>query len=760
MNIELALISKIIDESSLGTVIDKQISLKYFTGKHKQYFKFIQEHQKKYGKPPTIEVFKRRFPAVSLEEVQEPIEYYCDEVREKFKHNTIVNALEHITDDINELETDDAYGKLKKLVFKVENEIILSDKKSVSKDTNARMQDYLERTKTGGITGIPTGIDKLDYMIKGCNKGELISIIGFTGTGKANPLSTPILTPNGFIAMGDIKVGDLVIGEDGKAYPVVSIFPQGVKEIYKITFADGTTSRCCKEHLWKFKTIEDRQGEKDWRVKTLDDILKEHPLKVDRQYNIGIPVNKPVEFVDKKELIIPPYVLGVLLGDGGFTTDSITLTNSEMDVIEKCNDLLKHWGEFVQHKNINYQYTFRGIDDKRNNLYQNIKELDLIHSNQKFIPASYLYASIKDRKQLLAGLFDADGSVNSKGDFSFSTTSELLVKDVMFLCRSLGYRCTFSKYDRSKDNRGIEYQITIFTDNIIFTSKKHTQRYNNRIVSRKKHDYNTLKVISIEKAGEEECQCIMVDSKEHTYIIDDFIVTHNSWIEVIMAVNQAKSGSNVLLFTTEMSTTAMMRRIDSVWNRFSYTRFRDGQLTEKELKKYRKYLKRMDNSDYSLVVEQATGGVSQISAKIDEYRPDIVYIDGGYLLADDESNEDDWRALVRIWRGLHRTSLIKNIPIIVSTQSNDKKASLKSISFGKAIAADSDIVLGIEVDEQMFRDREIALVPLKIREGSLGGKIIMNFDMDKPDWSTIYVQDTKEFQKLEEEDVPEAIQRP
>ncbi len=71
-----------------------------------------------------------------------------------------------------------------------------------------------------------------------------------TGLGKAQPLYSKVLTPNGFVNMGDIKVGMKVMGEDGKPYGVLGVYPQGKKKIYSLHFSDGSSCECCGSHLW------------------------------------------------------------------------------------------------------------------------------------------------------------------------------------------------------------------------------------------------------------------------------------------------------------------------------------------------------------------------------------------------------------------------------------------------------------------------------------------------------------------------------
>jgi replicative DNA helicase len=227
-----------------------------------------------------------------------------------------------------------------------------------------------------------------------------------------------------------------------------------------------------------------------------------------------------------------------------------------------------------------------------------------------------------------------------------------------------------------------------------------------------------------------------------------FTGTGKSWLEIIMAVAQAKAGYRVLFFTTEMSKEMVMRRIDAVWNGLNYSRFKKGQLLPEEQKKFFKYLDEMEETpdeDVMLIVEQATGGISQISAKIDQHKPDIIYVDGAYLLEDEEGDEDNWMGTVRIWRGLHRLCLLKKKPIVVTTQSKDESgATIKSLSFAKALSNECDVLGVLEQDEQQKNDREANLRFLKLREGDTLSSVHMNWDFDKMKYNSIYKEQTVE----------------
>jgi hypothetical protein len=153
------------------------------------------------------------------------------------------------------------------------------------------------------------------------------------------------------------------------------------------------------------------------------------------------------------------------------------------------------------------------------------------------VPNEYLFSSIEQRKELLAGLFDTDGSV-CDGSFSYSTTSERLKDDVVALCRSLGYNVTWRTDKRlGKYTKGVAYDITIKTSDEIFYSQKHKKRYN-EYLEKKGFNYkrsNThTQIIKIEYDREEEAQCLYIDDRDHLYLIDDFVVTHNTFGAVLM----------------------------------------------------------------------------------------------------------------------------------------------------------------------------------------------------------------------------------
>src|SRR5689334_19163122 len=77
--------------------------------------------------------------------------------------------------------------------------------------------------------------------------------------GRAQPVWTPVLTPDGFWPIGKLRVGDLVTGSDGQPTPILGVYPQGQKRVFRVRTDDGASTLCCAEHLWHVLTPDTRR---------------------------------------------------------------------------------------------------------------------------------------------------------------------------------------------------------------------------------------------------------------------------------------------------------------------------------------------------------------------------------------------------------------------------------------------------------------------------------------------------------------------
>jgi replicative DNA helicase len=425
-------------------------------------------------------------------------------------------------------------------------------------DVTGCINDLKSIYRTGGF---PTHFQQIDNCIRRVEKKQVIVVGATAGTGKALTLDTRIITPTGYKEMKNINIGDEVIDENGDVCHVKAIFPQGKKHVYRVVFEDGTYVNCCSEHLWKFKTKDDLVKGRKWKVMSLKDMVVNYKIhRTDGTKNLCIPVAKAVEF-DNREHVIPPYTMGALLGDGGFTCKQITFTNPEKDIRSHVITETSAYGTWHEHKGQPNQLCFRG---GRNNKLVNYirKTFNGASSKDKFIPFEYMNDSIKNRMELLKGLIDTDGTVRKRGQTLFFTSSPRLANDVAELVRSLGSRC----YIRSlmNDDGTFEYTVSIQRKSSKwFSSELRNKQWNEKdeVVAERNSDVLLISDI-IDLGREEEMQCITVDSPEHTYLCGDYIVTHNTDFAIEFMLRAiCQNNMRAIFFSLEMPKGKLIERV-------------------------------------------------------------------------------------------------------------------------------------------------------------------------------------------------------
>lgn len=382
---------------------------------------------------------------------------------------------------------------------------------------------------------------------------EIVISCGPAGVGKAQPLTSRILTPTGWTTMGDIKVGDNVIGDNGKPTEVLQIHPQGIIDIYGVTFSDGSYTECSDNHLWYTETYNDRNNRvrtengrkytfREGTVKELNEI-KESLYTKRGDKNHTIPMVSPIEFIEQK-LIVDPYLLGCLLGDGGLTADRITLTSADSEIIGEIEKLLpdeliisevdsSKYGFIIKAKN-------KGIG---NNTHLNeLRDIEVMGktSHNKSIPQKYIFNTINNRISLLQGLMDTDGYVNKNGTSSFFTSVSFeLINGVKELVESLGGKCLLNTktptyvLNGHKKNGALAYTLTITLPPEINPFRL-TRKYN-RVKPKTKY-YPKRYITHVELIGQKEAKCISVNNISNLYVTDDYIVTHNSYVAIATAI--------------------------------------------------------------------------------------------------------------------------------------------------------------------------------------------------------------------------------
>lgn len=351
------------------------------------------------------------------------------------------------------------------------------------------------------------------------------------GLGKAQTSDEPVLTPTGWTPIGELKVGDRVIGQDGRPTVVEGVYPQGEKELVKVTFQDGTWTRCSWEHLWNVQTTNDRFRRPDhWRTMTVRQLVDAGLVMPNGNRRWYIPMVEPVHFDDPGPLPIDPYALGALLGDGSLGLERVAL-DTDLWVIEET-DLV---GSVRENGKIHHL----GVSDRGGAFRGHLDALGLLghRSWEKFIPEHYLRASVEDRLAVLQGLLDTDGSpITCGGGVEYATASEALMDGVIELVQSLGGLAqskssripTFAHKGEKKEGR-VSWRVNI-------KLPAHLPPFR---LPRKADLWQaptkyppTRSIVSVEPDGREEAVCIKVVNPDGLYVTRSYIVTHNTAITI------------------------------------------------------------------------------------------------------------------------------------------------------------------------------------------------------------------------------------
>lgn len=382
----------------------------------------------------------------------------------------------------------------------------------------------------------------LENQIKNNNLKHAYLFCGGAGTGKCLPLNSDIMTLTGYKKMKDIQLGDSLIDGLGKECKVIGIYPQGIQPVYKVTFSDRTSTLCSLDHIWRVGWYSNKQATVKWDDLTLKEIMKRGLKK--KNNTSGWKFRIPIPKINcwNNSVPIDPYLLGVLLGDGDLGSSSnIKVSLYEKDIFNKIKIILNNLG-YDLHLCDNNKSEIKDYSivcsTETKGFINYINNLDIrCRSIEKHIPQEYLFTTFENRIKLLQGLFDTDGYIDSHNNFIFTTSSPKLSEDFAFLVRSLGGTDTIVEKPSGYKHNGYYIQchnhfnhyIKFDNDFEFCTSIKHKKRIKN------KQNAPLRRIINIEYVGEEECQCIAVDSLDSTYMTNDLIVTHNTTSARIIA---------------------------------------------------------------------------------------------------------------------------------------------------------------------------------------------------------------------------------
>jgi replicative DNA helicase len=575
--------------------------------------------------------------------------------------------------------------------------------------------EYIERLyeRKEHVTGVATGFEKLDLETSGFQPSDFIIIAGRPSMGKAQPLDARVRTATGWKPMGELRVGDELASVDGRRSRVAGIFPQGERQVYRVTFSDGRSTECCAEHLW-------RVHYRAWREPRVLTTAQVGALLARRRYRhrLWIDTVTAVPGVDDG-LPLDPWLLGALLGDGKLSGSSVMFSTADGEMLERVQ--ARTGADFAMRA--------AGGDDWRivqaagahrrgtpgvvaNPIMQALRGLGLwsVRGEAKFIPRVYLDASHDARLDLLRGLMDTDGWIERRGSARFCSTSAQLARDVAELVRSLGGWCSVRRRTTTfRDSSGVRkagrpaFVCSIHCPTPGSAVSLSAKR--GRVADSPRRRRRPV-ILSVEPTRIAATQCIAVTHPSRLYVTDDYVVTHNTAFALNIAQHVGVTlRGTVLVLSLEMSAQQLVQRMLCSEAKVDAQAVRTGFLSSSDWHRLTAAAGRL--SEAKIFIDDSPG-VTVLEARAKarrmkaEHGLDMLVVDYLQLMRGRASLDNRQQEISEISRSLKALAKELNVPVVALSQlsravearaQRDFRPQLSDLRESGALEQDADVIL-------------------------------------------------------------------
>lgn len=344
---------------------------------------------------------------------------------------------------------------------------------------------------------------------------------------KALDVATPILTARGWSTMGALRPGDEVFAPDGQPTKVLAAHPvRHGRPCYRLRFDDGQEIVADGEHLWE--VFDTRYGKT--RVVTTQQIIEGGVARVEprrdrprRTYRWRVAVPDPL-VQPERDLPLDPWLLGAWLGDGSTGKGQLTVGAADLAYMVGRLDAL---GESYRVRG-DPRWPDRVLTITVAGLPVRLRAAGVFWD--KRIPDAYLFASEAQRRDLLAGLMDTDGTVSGHRLHLTMKRADLMA-DVTRLARSLGYKATLRGHRASMGGRdaGPVFRLAMRAAQRIppFQMPRKAELVVPEVAQATRGDYNAI--VAVEPVPSRPTRCITVAHESSLYLAGDgFVPTHNT----------------------------------------------------------------------------------------------------------------------------------------------------------------------------------------------------------------------------------------
>ncbi|RHA38825.1 replicative DNA helicase [Cellulomonas rhizosphaerae] len=618
-----------------------------------------------------------------------------------------------------------------------------------------------------GMVGVPTGFSDLDRLTNGLHPGQMIVLAARPAIGKALALDTPLATPTGWTTMGEVQVGDQLLAADGTPTTVVAATPVLTgRPTYRVTFDDGTQIVADALHQWATSTrAERRLRAGDSAIRTTEEIAATvRCATADARANHSVATARPLR-LPEADLPIDAYALGVWLGDGHSASARFTSADPEIAMLIEDRGLV---ARDMSHDAVGaarlYQLqlpaaeaadracevcgmTFtpkrsqvrtcgrscggkvkalsapvaaptcpdcgvvtsgllrcQACHDANGSVHGRLRTLGVL--NDKHVPVSYLRASEQQRRDLLAGLLDTDGTVNPTGSVQIALTNHRLAQDVRELVHSLGYRTGWStkRVQGRSEASSTAYTLTFTTDDTVFALER------KNLVHKERRRPSTPRltqrlIVSVEPIESVPVRCVEISHASHLYLAGRSMVpTHNSTMGIDIARSASiKHGLTSVVFSLEMSRNEIAMRLLSAEARVHLQKLRNGQMGEDDWAKIATTMGKI--SEAPLFIDDSPNmSLMEIRAKCRRLKQrhdlKLVVIDYLQLMTSGKRVESRQQEVSEFSRALKLLAKELEVPVIAISQLNrgaeqrtDKRPQMSDLRESGSIEQDADIVI-------------------------------------------------------------------
>jgi replicative DNA helicase len=324
----------------------------------------------------------------------------------------------------------------------------------------------------------------------------------------------------------------------------------------------------------------------------------------------------------------------------------------------------------------------------------------------KHIPAQYLRASERQRRDLLAGLLDTDGTVGVTGAVQFSVTNERLALDVQELVLSLGYRCSMTRkrVNGRTEASSTAYTLNFTTDDDVFALERKRLLHKDRR-SRSFRRRDSRFITAVRPVASVPVRCVEVDNADHLYLAGrSMIPTHNSTLGLDIARAAAIHHQMAsVMFSLEMGRNEITMRLLSAEARIPLQNMRKGTMREEDWTRLAKTMGDVSEAPF-FIDDSPNMSLMEIRAKCRRLKQKhdlkLVIIDYLQLMTSGKRVESRQQEVSEFSRALKLLAKEIQVPVIALSQLNrgpeqrtDKKPAMSDLRESGSIEQDADMVI-------------------------------------------------------------------